>query len=189
MRRSRLRGVAWLCAALTVGACSPGPSGTAGSDSYGAQWQRRLPAVLEAASEFERQILNDGKVTSAENDRAVLAYVACIEDAGVAIVQLERDADGQIETLSVGGGEDEDADPSEVVDGCKAEFYQFTPDGYHAALHPDWTEQTLIQAIAECLRDRGVTVDASVTTQDELLRAAEEQGRRSDLGECSSEVQ
>ncbi len=119
-----------------------------GSDrTFGELFAQRLPAILATTSEFQKALLEDGVVTAAEHERAQLAFIACIEEAGVTIVQLERTATGLISLLSVGGTPTAEAqgEVEEVVAVCDETFYSDIDDAYRVALHPDDTEATQLQ--------------------------------------------
>ncbi len=141
-------------ATILFAACSGGDSIPSPSTQLD-DWQSRLSSILPETSEFQRAILEDGSVSEAEHERARLAYVGCIEDAGVTVVDLELDEYGQIDALTVGGGEDPENDPSPIVYECKAEFYVHVAESYRLGLHPDLTEKSLLADLSECLRELG----------------------------------
>ena len=160
-RTALLRAMAAGFATILFAACSGGDSVPSPSTQLD-DWQSRLGSILPETSEFQRAILEDGSVSEAEHERARLAYVGCIEDAGVTVVDLELDEYGQIDALTVGGGEDPENDPSPIVDECKAEFYVHVAEGYRLGLHPDRTEESLLADLSECLRELGYEMPSDV---------------------------
>ncbi len=165
-----------------------------GSDrTFGELFAERLPAILATTSEFQRALLEDGVVTAAEHERAQLAFIACIEEAGVTIVQLERTPSGLISLLSVGGAPTAEAqgEVEDVVAACDETFYSDIDDAYRVALHPDDTEATQLQQTIECANARGVAVGFDFVDFSDLLDAAKAIGdeARDVVIACLSEAQ
>jgi hypothetical protein len=165
-----------------------------GSDrTFGELFAERLPAILATTSEFQKALLEDGVVTAAEHERAQLAFIACIEEAGVRIVQLERTATGLISLLSVGGTPTAEAqgEVEDVVAVCDETFYSDIDDAYRVALHPDDTEATQLQRTVECANARGVAVGFDFADFSALLDAAKAIGdeARDVVIACLSEAQ
>lgn len=161
--------------------------------TYGEQFAERLPAILAKTSEFQKTLLEDGVVTAAEHERAQLAYIACIEDAGVTIVQLERTPTGLISLMSVGGTDSADAldDVDEIVSVCDEEYYSNIDDAYRVALNPDDTDSVQLGRIIDCVQAQGVPVGSDFSDFSDLLDAAEaiSPEAKSKVIDCNTQVQ
>lgn len=169
-------------------------AGPPGSElSYGEQFAERLTAILATTSDFQRSLLEDGVVTAAEHERAQLAYIACIEDAGVTIVQLERAPSGLISLMSVGGTESADAldDVDAVVSECDEEYYSNIDDAYRVTLNPDDTDSAQLARIIDCAQAQGLSVGSDFSDFSDLLDAAEaiSAEAKAIVIDCNSQVQ
>ncbi len=180
-------GVTWLlAAALVLAACTPARPTPAEGQTFGEQWLARLPTILQTTSEFQREILRDGEVTPAEHERARLAFIGCIEDAGAPVTDLHLDENGQITLLGVGG---EEADA--IVQRCEAEYYSDVREAWRVALRRDDTEQAMFARIAECMAQGGYVVSATPANFGQMVSEAEAigPGARKRLLECADEAQ
>jgi hypothetical protein len=171
---------------LVLAACAAPAATSDGGRTFKQQWQDRLPAILEATSEFQREILSDGEVTQAEHERARLAFIGCIEDAGVPVTDLELDENGQIMQLGVAGEE-----ANTIVQRCEADYYSDVREAWRVALRPADTEQAQFARIAECMAQSGYVVSPSPANFGEMVYQAEAIGpeARQRLLQCSDEAQ
>jgi len=170
----------------SCGGPAPAPTG----DTYLTEWNRRLPEYLAAASESQRQALEDGVVTASEYEKAYLAYVGCIEAGGVTILSMERDKDGLIESMAVRGPTPDD-DASAIVEECNREEYFYILLGWRTALSPDDSDALLLRRVAECLQLRGYQVPDEPADMVEISTAvnSDDAGAREAIVACADEAQ
>lgn len=168
---------------------SRGPDGP----TFLEQWQARLPEYLAKASAFERRLIQDGVVTQAEHEEAIIAHLDCIRRAGFSNVSVSRTRSGMIGVLSVA----DPADSTAAVLGCQAEFYTYAREGYRdTTWDPDGTEAEQIRNLAACIRERGITEVPELPTSiveidaiiDRIAAADHENARNAKtiFGECLS---
>lgn len=101
--------------ALAIVACSGQPAGTE-SDRV------RTLALSPNLSAFQKDILEDGELTFAEFEGAVLAFVSCLESKGYSASHVDID---EVEgfTLTVGWPDGVDSETSkEERDSCEFEY-------------------------------------------------------------------
>lgn len=173
----RFRPLPHLASALTlilVAACGWHPSPT--PQTLADEWASLLPKAIDQASEFEREILEDGVVTAHENERAQEAYLECLEAAGLRLISVEVDDDGILQSLTYQSG----ADPSEAVAQqrieleCQARFYSLVEAGWLAVVMGGDSDEAYLARISRCLRARGHDVPPSPATGQELLDGTSE---------------
>lgn len=183
-----LLGSLWLLA--TIVACSsPQPSGF--ELSFQEQWRQRLPAILEEASDSQVAILSDGEITRAEHDRALLAFLGCIEDAGARVLEKDLDDSGLLQMLSV-VGPTTDSDPDPIVSECKQQHYLYIEEAWRIAELPTGeTQSSQFARIAECMAKSGFEIPSDPKNFGEMVTSAERLGddARTRLLSCSDEVQ
>jgi hypothetical protein len=154
-----------IAVALLLTACGT-QSASAEPETFREQWEAQLAEAREGASEYELELIADDVVTAAEHEDAIVRHLACIENAGLHVIRLERAPSGMIAALGV--AEEEDA----AVAECEGEFYDLAREGYRATtLDPDGTEAQRLAALAACLRDAGIT---EVPADPSSLEAVEE---------------
>ncbi|GIW20446.1 MAG: hypothetical protein KatS3mg065_0742 [Chloroflexota bacterium] len=181
-----MRRVVLLMPLLTLAACGNTTPTPDSAQTFREEWLRRLPGILRDTSAFQRQILEDGQVTAAEHERARLAFIGCIEDAGVRITDLELDEHGQIDLLGVAG---EGADAT--VKSCEETFYGDVREAWRVAIRPDDTEETFLGRIAACMAENGYRVSSDPANYLQLKSEAEGIGPDAEgqLIECTNAVQ
>lgn len=124
-------------------------------------------------SPFQREILADGSVDAAEMERAVSAYVACVENVGL---QLEAVPDPLLGVytyrFSARTGDELDALMPETVP-CHEEFLSDVELVWADQIGvTEEEDRAFYEAIASCLRGHGFDVpDASPATLDRWISA------------------
>lgn len=83
-----LRGRVLLCVLIAVAGGTGGCSGPASTDDPYAEDLRQAKEF--ATSDFERAVLEDGKVTRSEYEEAVQRYVSCIRDGGGSVEPVDQ---------------------------------------------------------------------------------------------------
>ncbi len=114
-------------------------------------------------SQFQRDILDDGKVSFAEMERAVFAYGECLEQLGI---HTESELDVSIGAYRYSFSGD-GLDISELLDGpdataCKAEYISIVEvvfAGQHGPTRED--DAAFYANVAECMRKQGYDIDGS----------------------------
>lgn len=175
---------------MAIVACSSQQPSSDGI-SFQEQWRQRLPAILKEASESQVAILEDGEITRAEHDRAQLAFLGCIDDAGARVLEKRLDESGLIEELSV-VGPTEDSDPDPIVSECKQQYYRYVEEAWRLAQLPAGeTEGSQFARIAECMAKSGFEVPSDPENFGEMVASAERLGEeaRKRLFSCNDEVQ
>lgn len=180
-RRSARVSPLWL---VFLAACAWTPSPT--PPTYADEWKSLLPKALGEASEFERELLEDGIVTAEENERAQAAYIDCLEAAGLNLISVEIDDNGLLESLAYGSS----ANRSEAIARerieleCQAEFYSLVEAGWFAVVRGGDSDEAYLARISRCLRGRGHDVPASPATGQELIEGTSEY-INDDFRECA----
>jgi hypothetical protein len=159
--------------------------------TYLERFTERLPSILDSASTFQRDILSDRIVTETEQRAALDAWRGCVEDSGATIIGLQLYPDGLIAGFSVAGdGSVESADAADAAtESCTAEYYSFIEEGRRATLHPDWTEVTELELIADCLLIKGYEVGESPEQWSDLKAEAQRLNALEELHACNDQVQ
>jgi len=143
---------------LATGCAPTASSPSADPDSFLGEWQNRLPAILEQASPFERELLSDGTVTPAEHERAQLAYVDCIEQGGVRITSFATYDNGLVREASFSMERD---DVEAILADCESLHYTYVPEAYRISLTPNDSAAKVAARTARCMADAGIEVDPS----------------------------
>lgn len=129
-----------------VGACSDGP----GSDEvspYSAEFEN---AFANATSDFERGVLEDGEITSAEYEEAMDNYLACMHDLGVDVTLQASGEMYQYETSTVEEFDLHDAD-------CRRGTVAWIEPLYDGTINnPGNVEVDRAAFAAECLVEAGL---------------------------------
>jgi len=128
---------------------------------------RELSAALTDAPPEQKEILRDGVVTFDEYERAVLATIACLRDAGVEVIDIRPSDDGTSIDFTYGGVPDEGADAlEEVFNRCWDRHVSYVADLYSIqnARSPSETAEHVRQA-ARCMRAAGMEVPPEVSYQ------------------------
>lgn len=126
-----------------------------------------LPVGL---SDFQRDLLGDGEVTFDEYERAVLAAMQCLRDAGIRTAGPEL-VDGRFYFFDFAEGDDP-ARTDQVLAGCEEEYLsEVEPAWGEASRTPEDEERNdrFYGGVADCLRRNGVAIEDSST---ESLSAA-----------------
>lgn len=146
-----------------------------------------MPAILKDASEFERAILEDGEIGAAEHERAQLAFLDCLERAGVEVVEFDTDENGLVRSASYVLGEDAGADIP--LNRCVESFYRFVPEASRIALTPNDSNATMAQRMADCMIARGYDVPAGPVDFHAVSQEIEGMEARLAFDECFAEVE
>ena len=119
-----------------------------------------LSSLLPQASDFQRDILADGRLTLAEYESAQLAQVGCLRDAGFTIVGEAKLNGLFLYRYTVAASTDPSVHSKSLGD-CKRE--------YTNVIDMVWAEvsQPMVQGViresrtlmAECYRDSGLSID------------------------------
>lgn len=114
---------------------------------------------LVGASEFQRELLEDGLLTDSEYERAGLGLVECLRAGGVVVANPEFGAQGfsfsTRDPLPSG-----QAEFDRVFDACYEEYFSLVEFAWADQTAPSEEEEaTFYRYVAECLGDNGVLVD------------------------------
>ncbi len=138
---------------LLLASCSSGYSGVAWAGD------------LEEVPEPQRPALTDGLVDLDEYQAAVTGWVACVEEAGVQVVDVELDP-SNLYSISTAQGQLSDDELDAIVESCEAAQVSVVEEQWKhqldegvvpAALNDYWT------SVRACLRRQGVDVGADIT--------------------------
>ena len=151
MQKHYVLGLCVIFLASTFSSCSFGNASEERSSDQFAQ-------SIASSSQFQRELLSDGRLTYEEYERAVLATVQCVKDNGIEIAKEIHSAPGKRIAFEFVGGttEDERARASAVYEDCYREFEETVDLVWAEQNAPD--EKTLElarDALAQCLRAGG----------------------------------
>jgi hypothetical protein len=125
-------------------------------------------------SDFQAEILEDGFVSPSEYERAVLATVECLRDAGVAVAGPAWTVDGRF-FLYTFTAEEGDHRALVANDRCFDEYLSDVQEVHAKQTEP--TEEELREAAADyarCLRSEGIAEADEAMSVPELQRLAVE---------------
>lgn len=126
-----------------------------------------LGAALQTASAFQRERLEDGRLTYEEYESAVLATVKCLRDQGVVISVEPRPAAGNRIEFAYASTEETDARAAAAYEACYREYQNLIDAVWYQQHQPgDETIQRARQALAECLREAGAELPEQPTAAD-----------------------
>ncbi|MCL2454027.1 MAG: hypothetical protein FWD18_01805 [Micrococcales bacterium] len=136
---------------------------------------------IATMSEFQRNILEDGVVTYAEYESAIIAERQCVQDAGFEVSEVMDIGAGQLgftTEISTAGAADPDAAVTEahrVIDACGEEYAKYVATAWaESQVITDPAERERLQAqFASCLKDAGLRVSAD-NDLETLLDAVQE---------------
>ncbi|QUC00770.1 hypothetical protein [Cellulosimicrobium cellulans] len=137
---------------------------------------------LEAAPEFQREILADGNVTWSEYESSVIAQRDCVEAAGYSPGPIEKYG-SQLEFITESDYSDSpdpeaaDAEFRKTLGDCDEEYASMVRIVYGESLvvtDPEERERLRV-GLVDCLNLAGLDVAADVTA-DEILSALDELG-------------
>lgn len=126
-----------------------------------------LTEALQGTSDFQRERLQDGKLTYEEYESAVLATVKCLRDRGVVIsVEPRRVAGNRIEFAYASNDATDDA-ASSAYDACYRDYQTLVDIVWFQQNQPsEETVQRARQALAACLREAGADLPEHPTAAD-----------------------
>jgi hypothetical protein len=131
----------------------------------GAELRGELPeyvsSELESASEFEREIIGDGKVTAAEYERAVFATLSCLDDHGLPHSEAIFNDEASRWDYQIGPWtEEEDAENYALFLDCWENHEQGVESVWVNQNAPSEANlQQIREAILMCLREHGLQAD------------------------------
>lgn len=155
--------------ALLIGGCS------AATDEKRGDWDPVVAGMVATASGFQAALLADGELTPAEYERAVLAQVGCMEDAGYVAIGPVPSRGHQI-VYNFGAGKSDPDALGTTYDDCYARYLDVVEPVW-AYLHQptEQEKQAEIHVLSSCLSDAGADVPGS-PTYSELLDLVPEVG-------------
>jgi hypothetical protein len=138
--------------ALLAGCAAPGP--TSEADTLD------IDAVLEGTTPFQHEILEDGVVTAAEYERALLARRECVADAGATPGDIYEGSAGELtfDFEITAATEEEVLAVQEAADACLPDYFADVGSvwAYQRLLSPAEREEMRPKALA-CLDGAGLT--------------------------------
>jgi len=140
-----------LAFAVVLASCSSGD----------AEISAREP-LPEGLSAFQREMLEDGEVTFDEYERAVLAAMQCLRDAGIRTAGPDL-VDGRFYTFDFAEGDDP-ARTDDVLAGCEEEYLSEVEWAWSEASRTpqdDERHEQFYGGVADCLRRNGVDIEDS----------------------------
>ncbi len=173
-----LRVVGVVLVVALVGACQDGPAVPEDFSAYARN-------LASSVSPFQADILEDGEVTFAEYERAMLASRQCLIDAGWDVSDVrDHPRDGWSLLFTVGweydGDDARDARLSAQLDvdfaKCASEYHEWVEVAYRKSLIPSGTErQELTKELLACLEAEGVTGIPADADQQQFYDAIDAQ--------------
>lgn len=171
-RRSVMRrcGSAIIAGALMLVAACGGADGPSVPDGpYRAQI---IQAQQEATSDFQRQVLSDGKITKAEYDEAVHRYVKCFTDQGVDVTAYDNGGG----YYQYGVPSDENGKFQQLSDSCAKGTVALIEDLYIQMLtNPSGGD--IDDAVAACLIRKHLVDNTFTGAELKQLQAADPRGK------------
>lgn len=122
------------------------------TDPYAAEIKA---AARGARSEFERQVMSDGKITRREYEETVQRAVTCARDRGVEVNVITRYGINQYEVIG---------DEEGVFDQC-SDTYLGVIEALYSSTVMNPQKEDIFDLTAECLRKSGLA-DESFTGED-----------------------
>ena len=141
--------------------------------------------MLERTSDFQREILEDGEVTEADYEAAVLAAVQCIEDQGAEVTDLEFDETGTGAPQWQYVVRYPELELRPEVAECEATYLMDVQSLW--VWHYEMPEvQEREEGLLECLEERGIEAPDLETYLDEIQPELSPE-QRTDAVECHRE--
>lgn len=137
--------------------CSSSESSTGGGQSLKLDAEE-IDLLIQDAPAEQQEAIEDGVVTTAERERAYLAFLSCMESQGLRTVRYELNVHGgdQIEQDS-GSLSPEQVD--NITRSCRSTYYTVVGVVYEYSNRRTVAEEAEhLERIAECLRGNGVEV-------------------------------
>ena len=166
MHKVRRQIGAWV-AALAVGVAMAGCTGGASSApaAVPAFWKARIAQVLAGgASDFEKRVFADYRVTDAEYREAQDLYIQCMADQGWTVVRLDS---GGYSITAAAGGDQTKAVPDAVNEKCQTGTVGNVEPIYLGLKFNPWG-LTLAQQIRACFEKHKVPDGAGLSDDDFL---------------------
>ncbi len=154
------------CIAIRCGSGHGGASPTA----FDPRQDPRLAGVRADWTEFESNLLGDGDVTDTEYEEAVLAALACLDDAGLPHSAPTPDQSQGYMQYGYRVGPWPDADEAAAVsDACETEYLDDVSIVW-ALQHeePEAVREARKQALLDCVRAAGIDAPDYVTYRDSI---------------------
>jgi hypothetical protein len=129
--------------------------------------------ALKDGSDFQRDILEDGEVTSAEYERAYSATVGCMRDAGLEVIGPYAIMADRYLTYSVRDAPGSD----DAMIACEEQYLEFVGAVWSEQQTPSGAEAIrVLNAYIECLSSIGIEVPREATLQEVEDAAGEATG-------------
>lgn len=126
-----------------------------------------LAEALRGTSEFQRERLQDGKLTYEEYESAVLATVQCLRDRGVVISVEPRRASGNLLQFAWASTAETDAAGWPAYESCYREHQALIDLLWSQQNQPsEETVQRARAALADCLREAGEDLPENPASAD-----------------------
>jgi len=139
-----------------------------------------------ASGDFQAKALEDGVVTEAEYEEAVIAFLTCVEDAGFAAHGPVWDERNRRFAFTVTVGIDNDTGLAESeMDRCGLEYLDQIVSVWDEQVRPTPNEYARqFDAFKECLISEGIEGIESITDSVILMQTLEELGGKAYLELC-----
>jgi hypothetical protein len=153
--------------------------GCAAQGADGAHDKLNLDALLEETTDFQREIVEDGVVTAAEFERALLARRECVADAGATPGDIYAGSNGELtfDYDITAESEEEARIVQRDADACLQDYFADvgTVWAYQRLLSPAEREAMRPRAVA-CLDAAGLTELPEEATLAEMAAAIQADG-------------
>lgn len=138
-----------------------------------------IGAILDDTTPFQRDILDDGVVTAAEFERALLARRECVSEAGATPGEIYEGRNGEL-TFDYDITADNDEELQSIqsqADACLADYFSDVGSvwAYQRLLSPEEREAMRPRALA-CLDEAGLTGLAEDATASDMAVAVQDDG-------------
>jgi hypothetical protein len=125
-----------------------------------------LPGFMDGASDFQRALFADGRLTFAEYEGAILSLTQCFKDHGLTIVELNLNARNKYE-MAIGLVPGDVERSKKSYDQCRQEYYSIVEQVWLQNIQPSESElQSARDDLAACLRLRGYELPEHPASQD-----------------------
>lgn len=175
--------VAALLAVILVSGCSNS------SDKAAEPFGGKLQYIAVDAPPEQRAAFEDGVITFQEYEQAVLKMANCLRQEGIAW-EPKLDPSGKYYDNGVNipaGPPEEVARKSAAIDRCEGQYVEATLTGWQMQNNPTQKElEDARKALAECLRNRGISVPENPVEQDFIPLKI---GASPDFLACVQEIQ
>ncbi|RLP74523.1 hypothetical protein D9V32_12590 [Mycetocola tolaasinivorans] len=145
-----------------------------------------IALVKESTTPFQLTILEDGVVTAAEYESAVLAHRSCVENAGASPGEIESLGHNQrgFQVEIIADTEEEAARIDSLAEACHGEYLSDVADVWvYQQLLSEKELDAIRPDVASCLRDVGIKVSDTFTMK-ELYTQLERLANTSALQPC-----